>query len=60
MSTYQQLGIQTYYINESKNQVTLTNQIAGPITVDSIEQTNAELGEETEIKVGFTTFSPIP
>ena len=51
----------TYKINESKDQVRVTNSIPGPITITDFEQfSTEELGDATQLKLSFTTTSPIP
>lgn len=51
----------TYKINESKDQVRVTNSVSGPIVISEILHFDSEkLGDATQLKVSFDTTSPIP
>ena len=62
LATYEAVGMKKYLINESKNLITVTNTVSGPIVIapNGITQTVAELDAETSIRIRFTTQSPIP
>lgn len=49
-----------YVLNQSINQISVTNTEPGPIKVTEIIQSNDELGGETELKVSFESQSVIP
>ena len=51
----------TYKINESKDQVRVTNSVSGPIVISEIKHFETEqLGDATQLKFSFDTTSPIP
>ena len=49
-----------YLLNESINEVRVTNTQPGSITIDEITQSNEELGGETGLQVSFESSNPIP